>query len=804
MTTEPSFTRTAAPDRADVVPSSSRDRLVAAAAWLLLGLCMTATVGGALAQRSSVRSESRRAFLATSSDVASSMASALRRDTDFVATMRSTLASQPDMTNAQFSRWIESTQAMTRYPGGIGYAFTADVPPAKLDEFAARLLADPPPSALPTSRFTLIPPGSRPFYCLLRLSTAGSGITSKLPLGLDDCAAGIPGIVSQSPAKILASARDTNQVSVLALDAKHGVFGLASAVYRGGVAPATVAGRRAALVGWADGTFDGAAILAAGGGVTPGLRVEISHRNPGALPLQIAAAGVAASGSQVRVTPVDADGSWSVRVSGAAPSSGLSATAQFWIILLAGFGLSGLLFGFVRLLARSRGQALRQVARKTAELRHLALHDGLTGLPNRALILDRVEQALARARRQNSHLAVMFLDLDGFKTVNDTFGHAAGDDLLRAVSARLSGLLRDSDTVGRLGGDEFVVVTEGDSLDAGPEVIADRIGEVLATPFTLGETGEISVQIRTSIGIALGLRSSAGDLLRDADIALYEAKDAGRGRFVLFAPEMHTVLEQRLELENDLRDAIDGDQLYLVYQPTFDLAANTINGVEALLRWKHPTRGLVMPDEFIPVAEATGMIVPIGRWVLDEACHQGAAWQRDGEGLSISVNVSGRQLDSDAEIVAQVQEALTTSGLRPGSLTLEITETVLMRDAEASAQHLHALKALGVRIAIDDFGTGYSSLSYLRQFPVDALKIDRSFISGVASNPEAKALIHTLVQLGKSLGIETLAEGIEETSQLDHLQREACDSGQGYLFARPISAAAVSELIGQAHRTEVL
>ena len=798
MAGQPSQSRPVAPDNGDVPPTSSRDLLVAAGAWLMLLVCVVVSVTAAMAQRSSVRAEAQRSFRATSTDVAAAMASALRRDTDFISTMRSTLALQPHMTNAQFARWLHSTQALQRYPGGIGYAFTANVRAAELESFAARVVADPPPSSPAGSRFALVPPGPRSYYCILELSTALHG--PAIPLGLDQCATGVPGFVAQSPRKILGAARDSDQITVATLDATRGVFGLVAPVYRGGQRPPTVAGRRAALTGWADGTFDGAAILAAGGGVKPGFRVQISHRNPGQAPLQVAAAGAAAKGSPMSVTQVDAEGAWTVRVAGSAPGQGLSATAQLWIILFVGLGISGVLFGFVRVLARSRGEALRLVTRKTAELRHLALHDGLTGLPNRALILDRVEHALARARRHKSQLAVMFLDLDGFKTINDSFGHAAGDELLCAVSARLRGLLRDSDTVGRLGGDEFVVLAEGDSLDAGPEVIADRIREVLDTPFLLGDGEEISIQIRTSIGIALGLRDSADELLRDADIALYEAKEAGRGRFVLFAPEMHAILEQRVELENDLRDALETEQLFLVYQPTFDLAATTINGVEALLRWQHPTRGLVMPQDFIPIAEATGLIVPIGRWVLEEACRQAAEWQRHNESLSVSVNVSGRQLDSDAEIVAQVQHALAESGLRPGSLTLEITETVLMRDADASVRHLHALKALGVRIAIDDFGTGYSSLAYLRQFPVDALKIDRSFISGVASNPEAKALIHTLVQLGKSLGIETLAEGIEESSQLDHLQREACDSGQGYLFARPLAADAVSELLGEAHR----
>jgi len=440
------------------------------------------------------------------------------------------------------------------------------------------------------------------------------------------------------------------------------------------------------------------------------------------------------------------------------------------------------------------------VRQKTDQLRYQALHDGLTGLPNRALILDRVEQALARSRRQKSSLAVMFLDVDGFKSVNDTFGHAAGDQLLRGVSARLSALVRDSDTVGRLGGDEFVVVVEGDSLDAGPEVVAERIREVLSDPFVLSARDELSVRTEVSIGIAVGVRAGAEELLRDADVALYEAKSAGKDRYVVFAPEMQTVIRQRRELETDLRAAVGSDQFILAYQPIFDLGSNTITGVEALIRWQHPTRGLVMPDDFIPLAEETALIVPIGRWVLTEACRQAAEWDRRGHHLGISVNMSARQLDDDVDFLTDVRGALAGSGLEPGLLTLEITETMLMRDAAASARRLLALKDLGVRIAIDDFGTGYSSLGYIQQFPVDALKIDRSFMSGVAHNPESAALIHTMIQLGKTLGIETLAEGIEDRTQLLSLVREQCDSGQGFLLARPLTPGALEELINATPR----
>ena len=442
-------------------------------------------------------------------------------------------------------------------------------------------------------------------------------------------------------------------------------------------------------------------------------------------------------------------------------------------------------------------------ARLLDEIRHQALHDNLTGLPNRVLILDRGNQTLARARREHFEVAALFIDLDGFKDVNDTFGHATGDRLLKAVAARFAGTLRESDTVARLGGDEFVVIAEGISLAAGPELVAERLLDVLAEPFHLGDDAETSISISASIGIAVGLRESAEDLLRDADIALYAAKDAGRNRFVIFEAEMQTALRSRHELEMDLQAAIGTDQFYLLYQPVFGLSDMSVVGVEALLRWQHPTRGPLEPYEFIPALEASGLIIPVGRWVLSEACRQAMAWRQGRQVTKMSVNVSARQFDSDS-LLDDVRAALAASGLPPDDLIIEITETSLMRNTKMAQKQLQVLKALGVRLAIDDFGTGYSSLAYLQQFPVDSLKIDRSFISGMAKSPEGDALIHTLIQLGKAMHLETLAEGIEETSQLTQLQSESCDVGQGFLFARPLAPDEVEAFFKLANHPAVV
>ena len=322
-------------------------------------------------------------------------------------------------------------------------------------------------------------------------------------------------------------------------------------------------------------------------------------------------------------------------------------------------------------------------------------------------------------------------------------------------------------------------MTDGLSLSAGPELIAERLLEALKEPFELEGADEARVTMKASIGIATGDRATADDLLRDADIAMYRAKWDGRNRYVVFESGMEDAVQSRMELDNE--------EFFLAYQPTFDLRDMSPTGVECLIRWRSPTRGVVQPDDFIPLLEETGMIVAVGRWVLEEACRQTAEWHEAGFPLGIAVNVSARQLDTD-DLLTHVEEALDSSGLDPTALTIEITETTLMRNAEETSARLVAIKDLGVRIAIDDFGTGYSSLAHLQRFPVDALKIDRSFIAQLAQGYEGEMVLRTLLQLGKALAIETLAEGIERPQDLSMIRKENCDSAQGFLFARPLDA----------------
>lgn len=436
------------------------------------------------------------------------------------------------------------------------------------------------------------------------------------------------------------------------------------------------------------------------------------------------------------------------------------------------------------------------------QLAHQAFHDPLTNLANRVLFRDRVEHALQRAVRGTGTPAVLFIDLDNFKAVNDGLGHSAGDWLLIEVSARLQGCLRPADTVARLGGDEFAVLLDDEAANA--ENVADRILEEFRDPFTVQGT---DIVVSMSIGIAsLLAHQGADDVLRNADLALYRAKAEGKACAASFEPEMHVAALRRLELETELRRAIDGDsssgQLALYYQPIARLSTGRMFGYEALVRWRHPERGVLEPLDFISLAEETGLIVPLGRWVLAEACRQTKDWQMrygpllrgTGMSLIVSVNLSGRQL-AQPELVDDVAVTLKKTGLTPNHLVLEMTESMLVHDNRATLERLHALKSIGVRLSIDDFGTGYSSLAYLERFPVDSLKMDRSFIASLDNDESKSPLAEAVIGLGRILGLRVVAEGIETVNQWERLRSLGCQLGQGYHISYPLAAPEFERLL---------
>jgi diguanylate cyclase (GGDEF)-like protein len=434
------------------------------------------------------------------------------------------------------------------------------------------------------------------------------------------------------------------------------------------------------------------------------------------------------------------------------------------------------------------------------DLAHQAFHDGLTGLANRVLFRDRLEQSFRLAGDGAGDIGVLFVDLDDFKEVNDTLGHAVGDQLLVTIGRRIGQVIGAGNTAARMGGDEFAILVPGAADPAAAELVAARIVAALSAPVEVsdGLGGTHIVSGAGSIGVATSHdATSPTELLRHADMALYLAKGAGKGTWQRYRSDLHTAMVERLELRTSLLEAIDAEQFVLQYQPIVDIPTRGVVGVESLVRWQHPERGLLSPFHFIDLAEENGAIVGIGAWVLRESLRQFAAWQAADPGTAlryVSVNVSARQFRTPG-FVEQVREALADTGAEPGWLLLEITESLVLRDAEQVWADLRALRDLGVRIAIDDFGTGYSSLSYLRQMPVDVLKIDKSFIDDILASTQQRALVNAIVTLAGDLDLTVVAEGIEDAAQRDLLERMGCPYGQGYLFARPVWPAEIPALL---------
>ncbi len=783
------------------------------AAWIVLVIGIAASCVGAFRWEGYANGQQKQRLEETTNSVAATLSAYLQRDEDLIQVIRSSIATNLTTSNGAIEQ-LFSAIGPSRYPGVVGVAYVERVPQASLRSFERAVTADPPLGQPPPESFAITPAGSRPEYCLTRLvaahqanlaaelndpKTIGSALAPLLNPGFDYCKSAF------APLLQAAAATDTPEVGEVvplldqSVSAEHThpdqavsqLLEVAIPIYAPGQPTATVAERLAAVVGWTAGLVDPSQATAPVVQSVNGLSVHLSYDNPTGTPTLIKA-GARQAQQLTRTVSLTGIGPWTVTV-GIAPEAA-SPMVQALGVLDVGLILTVLLFFILTWLARSRERAIEAAEETTLELRHRSLHDPLTGLPNRDLIFDRADRMLARAKRDRVPIAAFFIDLDNFTAVNDSLGHNAGDHLLRAIASRLQGTLRVSDTLGRIGGDQFVVLAEAVSLQEGPDPIARKLLVSLVEPF-IGVKPGVPLRISATIGIAWGQRDSADELIRDAEIAVHEGKAAGKARFMVFEPAMHAAARGRLDLELDLRVALETNQFFLVYQPIFRLSDMALTSVETLLRWQHSQRGVVEPGNFIPHLEQTGMIAAVGRQVLFQACRDTMEWHRRGMQLRVAVNASAHQLATD-EFIVEVATCLEETSLEPRFLTIEVTESVLMHDAEEALRRLRQLKGLGVRIAIDDFGTGYSSLAYLRQFPVDVMKIDRSFVVA-AGDAQGRALLHTMVQLGRSMGLETVAEGIEQEHELRLLQAEGCDTGQGFLLARPMGKDMISGYLAQ-------
>lgn len=796
-----------------VLPRRRRWPRTASYALLVVGVALSCVAG--FWWRGDVSRQEVTNFRASARVAASALHATLQRDGDLTATATVLIRTTPNLTTAQFSNWFSLLHSGGHFSGAFGLTYIEKVGTAGLSTFEAQTKANPPFGMAASGSSAIYPAQSRTPYCLTRAGAVQLSSTLHLSMAelspllaladsnLDYCGLPIGTLLRKASASneptattlaslvaTVAGRTGMPQVpqSLIAKLRDAGLIATMTPVY--GTAMKASA---ATAVGWVLAVYQASKIVDPVLASHHGLAATLSYKNPGAPWLTLFRTGVMAGG-MTETFQLRTPGLWSVTLSAPWSTTGLSSTGQGVAVLVGGLLLFLLLFLLVRVLLRSHTRVLELVDERTAQLHHLALHDALTDLPNRTLIFERVEQMLARARRDMTDIGVLFVDLDQFKDVNDTFGHAAGDQMLREAARRFRTVVRETDTIGRFGGDEFVVLVEDGVGVSNPEMVAARLLRALEVPFTLGD-GEQTVTLQgATIGIATGLRDSAEALLGDADIALYNARTVSHKAFEVFRPEMRVATERRVELEAQLRDALANGQFDVVYQPIFNLEDGRPLGAEALLRWNHPTKGQIGPADFIPILESTGMILDVGAFVLGHACTRLRRWRELSPSFYVSVNVSGRQFEH-LPFTDTVSSCLDSHQVPPEALMLEITETTVMRDFQFAARRLHALRSTGVRLFIDDFGTGYCSLAYLQEFQVDALKIDRSFVSRMDLSPRGASIVRTIIQLGKDLQLHTIAEGIESEKQLDRLREDGCDAGQGFLLGMPAPAEAMDPLL---------
>jgi diguanylate cyclase (GGDEF)-like protein len=767
--------------------------------WMLAALlCVVAgaiaSVLGARSLASSDAGRTKRAAQQSAAQITTTVKAAIQHEEDLALTASAFFADHPNASTGEFHTWAKWVKASHRYPELAELRLVTPVAASQLVGFASRsgtaIHAPKASTAATTSTSSaastaaalrslhVIPPGERAIYCLALAGLARSTV-KQLPAGTDYCV--------RTPS--LLALRDSGKSHYAGTSiAGTKALRIETPVYRGGVVPNGVAARRAAFVGWLHQVLEPSVVLS---------RVLSGHTASAArLRYQAGAtsvvftSGTPAAGAQS--TTSNLQGNWSLESFLPLGSSGVAGDGRALALLIGGCALSLLLGLLIALLGLARGgtPTVKTAPPSTSE----DLYDPLTGLPNSALTLDLAERMLARTGRQSGMLGgALIVNVDWFKDVNEKLGKDAGDELLRTVSERLERVVRAQDTVGRLGGDEFVILVESAARGVRLDSLARRVIEAMHEPIVLADFGP-SFFVTASVGVAYGRYENPTELLRDSRLALDAAKAAGKDGYTLFNANMRSVVESQAVLEAELNTALQERQFFILYQPICDLDTRAVIGFEALIRWQHPTQGILTPTEFLPAAEETGLIVPIGRWVLEEACARAAGWNVAGHRVGISVMVSPKQMNRDG-FATDVRRALQQSGIEPALLTLEIGESAVMDDVAAAAARLGEIRHLGVRIAIDDFGNAYARRSDLQRLPLDFLKVDPSELAASDDEDYRNWLLEAILSLGRDLSLRVIAKGIETEEQMTRLKVMGCTLAQGYFMGEPTPTSAVEGVL---------
>jgi diguanylate cyclase (GGDEF)-like protein len=774
-------------------------------------LCVAAgavgSVLGAHAVAGGDADKARAASRQASGQIASTLRLALQHEEDFALSASTFFAGHPKASRGEFEAWAKWGDGLLRFPELQKLSLVALVNASELPAFGARVTGHPVPPATQTtsSSFTgvggtrfgsssartrfgpttpptveylhVIPSGKRSAYCFVIAGLPKSS-ARYTPAGLDYCAV-TPGLLSsRDSGRSLYSGVSAGQTKAL---------GIATPVYRNGAAPSGFTARRDAFVGWLREVLVPTVVLQQALQGHPEGAVRLRHRAGSSS--VVFTSGAPQPGAESSTASLH--NGWTARSFGGPVDAGVLANWHAVALMIAGI-LASVLLGLLVFVLGARRSPRMPAPPKPRKVPHEDLYDPLTGLPNRALMMDRVERTLARAGRESGLLAgALFIDIDWFENVNEKLGPSAGDQLLSIVADRLQKVVRSHDTVGRLGGDEFVVLVESAARGARLDSLARRVIEALHKPVELDDFGP-SIFLTASIGVAFGRYATADELLRDAHLALEASKAAGKDRYTLFNANMRSVIEGRGVLEVELNNALQQKQFFLLYEPVYGLATRKVVGLEALLRWRHPKQGVLPPENFMQLAEETGLSVPIGRWMLEEACTRAAAWDVAGHRVGISVAVSSSQLTREG-FATDVRRALLQSGIDPAMLTLEIAETTVMREGAAVASRLGEIRQLGVRIAINDFGSGYANHSDLQRLPLDFLIVDKGSLAASDDEDYRSWLLQTILVLGRDLSLTVIAKGVESYEEMITLQSMGCTMAQGPFLGEPTPAEAVVE-----------